>query len=506
MSGVFRTPGASSRRSRYLIAVAASLVAALLTIIIRSETNLAYIVTPLLAAILLTGWYAGTGPAIVALILALITDRVAPMLWGQPHEWAFGIQHVWFILFAIGAVHLGAERRRANTALRSAKERLEADVALRTQELRLKEHYLEEAERLSHTGSWTIDLGSKNIGFWSDETFRIFGIPPGSPMPGKDYLQRFVHPDDLPSALAARRTAIEERRPWDLHHRIVRPDGAVRYIHTVGQPYFDEHGELVAYVGCVMDVTEQRRIARALRRSRERTMRLRFRAQLAERNRIAREMHDTLLQGFTGVALKLVATANSLSESRPQSEALREVVKLAQQTLEDARNALWQIRAPMSDSELPDALRTEAQKAAQDSRLDVQVETIGEVRPLPPSIASVVLRIAREAVTNAVRHSDADAVFLKLRYSRRALRLTVSDKGRGFVVDPELRAYGGHLGLLGMRERASEAGGRLMVDSAPGQGTTIRLTIPIEPAHGIDRESPAGTVVVADERQEHGIR
>jgi signal transduction histidine kinase len=235
-------------------------------------------------------------------------------------------------------------------------------------------------------------------------------------------------------------------------------------------------------------------------------MRLRFRAQLAERNRIAREMHDTLLQGFTGVALKLVATANSLSESRPQSEALREVVKLAQQTLEDARNALWQIRAPMSDSELPDALRTEAQKAAQDSRLDVQVETIGEVRPLPPSIASVVLRIAREAVTNAVRHSDADAVFLKLRYSRRALRLTVSDKGQGFVVDPELRAYGGHLGLLGMRERASEAGGRLMVDSAPGQGTTIRLTIPIEPAHGIDRESPAGTVVVADERQEHGIR
>jgi signal transduction histidine kinase len=235
-------------------------------------------------------------------------------------------------------------------------------------------------------------------------------------------------------------------------------------------------------------------------------MRLRFRAQLAERNRIAREMHDTLLQGFTGVALKLVATANSLSESRPQSEALREVVKLAQQTLEDARNALWQIRAPTNASELPEALRTEAQTAARDSRLDVQVETTGEVRPLPPSITSVVLRIAREAVTNAVRHSNADAVFLTLRYGRRALRLTVADRGQGFVVDPELRAYGGHLGLLGMRERASEAGGRLMIESAPGQGTTICLTMPIERAHGIDRESPVGNGVVTDQGQEHGVR
>ena len=493
MLGVSRTLDMNSRWARYLIAVVSSLVAAALTITIRSETNLGYIVTPLLAAILLTGWFAGTGPAFVALVLAMIIDRAAPLLSGQPHEWAFGIQHVWFILFAIGAAHLGAERRRANEALHGAKERLEREVALRTQELRRKESYLEEAERLSHVGSWTIDLGSASIGFWSDETFRIFGIPPSPIVPGEGYLERFVHPKDLPYALAARRSAIQERRPWDLRHRIVRPSGDVRYIHTVGRPYFDEHGQLVAYIGCVMDVTEQRRLARALRRSRERAMRLRFQAQLAERNRIAREMHDTLLQGFTGVALKLVATANALSESHTDNQELREVIGLAERTLADARNAIWDIRAPLSSSDLPEALRMEAEEAARGSEVRVQLEVTGDVRPIPASIVTVVLRVAREAVTNVVRHAGADAVRLELRYGRRAMGLTVTDEGRGFVVGDSLGAYGGHFGLLGMRERASEVGGRLMIKSQPGHGTIVRLRVP-SPASSAARSSAVGIV------------
>jgi signal transduction histidine kinase len=307
-------------------------------------------------------------------------------------------------------------------------------------------------------------------------------------VPGEGYLKKFVHPDDLPYALAARRTAIQERRSWDLQHRIVRPDGDVRYIHTVGQPYFDEHGQLVAYIGCVMDVTEQRRMARALRRNRERTMRLRFRAQLAERNRIAREMHDTLLQGFTGVALKLVAAADSLGESQHENHGLDEVIGLAQRTLEDARHAIWDIRAPLSSSKLPEALRTEAEEAARGSELSVHLEVTGEVRPLPLSIATVVLRVAREAVTNVVRHSGAKAVRLELRYGRRAIGLTVTDEGRGFVGDAKPGAYGGHFGLLGMRERAAEVGGRLIIESEEGHGTIVRLRVPIPTRRAVVHE------------------
>ena len=410
----------------------------------------------------------------------------------------------WCYLVALAAAAAGAlltivvnARRRAKQALPRANEPLERNVPQRTPEVGRKEWYLEEAERLSHTGSWTVDLGSGSLGFWSDETFRIFGLPPGSDVPGKGYLERFVHPKDLPYALEARRIAIQERRSWDLQHRIVRPDGDVRYVHTVGRPYFDEHGQLVAYIGCVMDVTEQRRLARALRRSRERTMRLRFEAQLAERNRIAREMHDTLLQGFTGVALKLVATANSLGESEGDNQALHEVIGLAQRTLEDARKAIWDIRAPMSSSNLAEALRTEADDATRGSEVQYQLDVTGAVRPIPLPIVTVVSRVAREAVTNAVRHSGADAVRLQLRYGRRVISLTVTDEGRGFVVDEHLGAYGGHFGLLGMRERASEVGGRLIIRSERGRGTVVRLRVPIPESHSA-RSSAVG--IVAEQR------
>ena len=381
----------------------------------------------------------------------------------------------------------GAQRHRANEALKDVNQPLERDIAPRTPELRRKEWFLEEAERLSHTGSWTLDLGSGSLGFWSDETFRIFGLQPGSEVPGKDYLERFVHPKDLAYALAARRAAIQERRGWDLQHRIVRPDGDVRYIHTVSQPYFDEHGQLVAYVGCVMDVTEQRRLARALRRSRERTMRLRFQAQLAERNRIAREMHDTLLQGFTGVTLQLVGTASSMRKSGRDDESLQEVIALAQRTLQDARKAIWDIRAPLSSSSLSDALRTEAEEATHGSEVRVELEVTGEVRPLPLSIATVVLRVAREAVTNVVRHSESTDVRLQLRYRRRAICLTVADTGRGFMRDRESGAYGGHFGLVGMRERASEVGGSLIIESESGRGTIVRLRVPMPSRRAVVR-------------------
>jgi signal transduction histidine kinase len=257
--------------------------------------------------------------------------------------------------------------------------------------------------------------------------------------------------------MAARQAAIQERRSWNLKHRIVRPDGDVRYIHTVAQPYFDENGQLVAYVGCVMDITEQRRLSRALRRSRERAMRLRFEAQLAERNRIAREMHDTLLQGFTGVALKLVATADSLSGSEADKQALREVIALAQRTLEDARNAIWAIRTPVSSLNLPEALRSEAEEAARGSAVRVQLEVTGKVRPVSPSIVTVVSKVAREAVTNAVRHVESDAVRVELRYGRRVMRLTVIDAGRGFVSDSESGAVA--TAISGLRsERTSSIG------------------------------------------------
>jgi signal transduction histidine kinase len=314
--------------------------------------------------------------------------------------------------------------------------------------------------------------------------------------PDLQRLYELVTPSDLPRFARVREAAIREHRPYDIEVRIRRPDGEVRLVRTIGMPSFDEHGEIVEYVGVVMDVTDRRRTERALQRSRERNMQMRFDARLAERNRIAREMHDTLLQGFTGVALQMVAVAHRLDQQTSDgARDLRAVIALAQRTLEDARRAIWDMRAPLSTDALATRVRAAAEEVTRATGVAVRLDTKGEPRELGVTIDSVVLRVTREAVANVVKHADAREVRLRLHYGKRAVRLSVRDHGRGFVVAPDLSAYGGHLGLLGMRERASEAGGRFAVYATPGHGTKVVLTVPYA--------SGRQTVIAVDDATTH---
>jgi signal transduction histidine kinase len=106
----------------------------------------------------------------------------------------------------------------------------------------------------------------------------------------------------------------------------------------------------------------------------------------------------------------------------------------------------------------------------------------GASRPLQSVIEDTVLRVGREAVVNAVKHAEAHRIGVLIAYGARAVRLEVVDDGRGFLVEPDLRAYAGHWGLLGMRERADRVGGTLTIQSAAGAGTTIALLIPTRPS------------------------
>ena len=218
--------------------------------------------------------------------------------------------------------------------------------------------------------------------------------------------------------------------------------------------------------------------AQGPRRARDRRSRARFDAVLEERARLAREIHDTLLQGFTGVALQLVAVTNRLTGS-PEVATLRGVVSLAQKTLVDARRAVWDLRGPsLAEGDLPTSLRTLAEEHTRDAGLSFEFEVSGAPRPVCPEVEAVMGRVLGEALTNIVKHAAARGVRVRLTFETRRLRLHVVDDGRGFGADPNHKGAGGHWGLLGMWESASQVRGRLRIRSAPGQGTQLVLLVP----------------------------
>ncbi len=213
----------------------------------------------------------------------------------------------------------------------------------------------------------------------------------------------------------------------------------------------------------------------------QQTLRSRYDATLAERARIAQDLHDTLLQGFTGITIQLRAIQRVLSrEPDGRSAALEAVLTSADSTLHDARNAIWDMRAVELDGrDLPDALEGAIRSMVAGDSTSVDFVVRGDRRPLSPLIETTALRIGREAVMNALKHAGAGKIEVHLEYAPGALVLRIVDDGRG--LDPgaiETASRAGHLGIAGMRTRAERAEGTLSITSAPGRGTTVEVSLP----------------------------
>ena len=206
-------------------------------------------------------------------------------------------------------------------------------------------------------------------------------------------------------------------------------------------------------------------------------------ARVAERTRIARDLHDTLLQSFHGLLLRFQTALNLLPDRPAESkEVLASAIEQAAQAITEGRDTVQGLRASATETnDLADALRALAEELAIENGNDalLHIDVQGTSRALHPIVRDEVFRIAGEALRNAVHHSGAKQIEVELRYDPGELRVRVRDDGKG--IDPEvLRAQGreGHFGLGGMRERAKVAGGKLTVWSGLDAGTEVELSIP----------------------------
>jgi ligand-binding sensor domain-containing protein/signal transduction histidine kinase len=206
---------------------------------------------------------------------------------------------------------------------------------------------------------------------------------------------------------------------------------------------------------------------------------LRLEERVGERTRIARELHDTLLQGFLSASMQLHVATDQVPVDSPAKPLLGRVLQLMGQVIEEGRNALRGLRSAAGDSlDLEQAFSRIRQELAIEEPIDFRVIVEGRPRPLHPVIRDEVYRVGREALVNAFRHSGARSIEVELEHAAKHLQLMVRDNGCG--IDPQVLQTGrdGHWGLSGMRERAEKMGARLNVRSRAAAGTEVELCVP----------------------------
>jgi PAS domain S-box-containing protein len=309
-------------------------------------------------------------------------------------------------------------------------------------------------------GDWIVSGGhrwARSTGFWHDSGRKI-----------------------APTEWASVRALSEGQTSLDELIDIETYDGQHKTIQNSAAPIRNAEGLIVGAVTVNEDVTERVRAQKALHESANHLQRLSRRllaVQEEERRHLSRELHDEFGQLLASIALHLHAVKRLAGEAAQPS--LDECMTLLQHAGAQVRSLALELRPILLETGgLAAALRWLAEQHHQ--RTGIAIEVAGELSDVPPDLAIACFRVVQEALTNVVRHAHAQRVWIELSARDGVLDLLVRDDGVGFdvVATFEQAANRGNLGLLGMKERVQILGGRLQVDSAPGQGTRIRVSLP----------------------------
>lgn len=372
--------------------------------------------------------------------------------------------------------------------LLSARQRAVEIANDMTRDLRASESNLAEAQQMARLGSWVLDPDTRKI-TWSAQTARIFGLDaPAGSQAFEGFLCR-IHPDDRKQISAKLECVIGDGGEFNAEHRIVAHDGSVRWVQSAVK--MSTAPERVLR-GTMMDITERKDTFEALERSRELLRQLtayQDRIKEEERRRIAREIHDELGQTLLALRIDVSLLETRTAHSHPKlNEKVRGALAYLDSTVKTVRTIINNLRPPVLDLGLVAAI--EWQVAEFGRRTGITCDMLIEKNEfsVDDACSTTLFRILQESLTNVMKHADASHVFIELKKPNDTLMMRIVDNGRGF--HPHIKRKRHSFGLVGIEERVLALNGKLEVDSAPGCGTTVVITIPMAvPIHEQSLES-----------------
>jgi PAS domain S-box-containing protein len=358
-----------------------------------------------------------------------------------------------------------SERRRIEESLRWSKQRLT------------------EAQEISLVGSWNWDVANNKL-TWSDELRRIYGMtsPNGrvsqeSQATFEAYLQA-VHPEDRDTVKQIIDHTVQTHEPFRFSYRIVRPDGAIRWLQARGQLELDPAGRPVRIYGTGQDISELKQAEDELEQSRQQLRALSAHLQSIreeERKRIAREIHDELGQAMTALKIDLAWLSKKTNDQSILGK-VQSMSNLLNDTIQTVRRIATELRpAILDDLGLSAALEWQAQEFEKRTGIPCELKISPDVS-IASGPSTELFRVFQEILTNIARHAHATQVRVTLETQAEQLMLEVRDNGIGIRQTQvwDIRS----IGLTGMRERVRLLGGEILITGIPGQGTTVVVQAP----------------------------